>query len=414
MTEWPGKGGTVMRSYRNSETPPPIMEGAPPPAEMRVPFLDWDRPPWNRWTFQRVRQMLPTAPIRRGTRVSALPEASGDLDDFAYRRGDGRATTFAQMLDDTYTDAMWVWKDGRVLHESYHNGMDARSLHLLQSVSKSVTATAGASLIAEGLIDPAALVTHYLPELAATAWAGATVQQVLDMTTGVRFSEDYAVRDSDIGKMDYCSGWKPAPPDADVSDWPTCVWEQILQMTHREAPHGARFAYRSIETDVYAHIMQRVTGQPLARIISDRLWQPMGAGEDAEITVDRAGYGLACGGISASLRDMARFGLAYLNDGRVEGRQVIPRAWIDDVRSGPHGVFDGPARAEFPDGCYRNQFWIEDRRLMRHYCLGIFGQFVFVAPDAGLVAVKLSTWPDATDSGHLMQIVDALHAVAAM
>src|SRR5690606_36026538 len=192
-------GREPMRSYRNSDTPPPIMEGAPPPADMRVPFIDWDRPPWNRWAFQRVRQILPTAPIRRGARVSPLPAAEGSLDGFAYRRGDGTSTTFAEMLDTTYTDGMWVWKDGRVLHESYHNGMDARTLHLLQSVSKSITATAGATLIADGLLDPAAPVTEYLPELARTAWAGATVRQVLDMTTGVRFTETYDQRDSDIG-----------------------------------------------------------------------------------------------------------------------------------------------------------------------------------------------------------------------
>ena len=401
-----------MQSYRNSEPPPPIMEGAPPPEDMRVPFIDWDRPPWNRWAFQRVRQIVPTAPIRRGVRVSALPADADRLDDFAWRGRNGEETRFARMLDETYTDAMWVWKDGRVLHESYHNGMDARSVHLLQSVSKSITATAGAALIDTGLIDPAAPVTEYLPELGRTAWRGATVQQVLDMTSGVRFGESYDQRDSDIGKMDYASGWKPAPPGADVTGWPGCIWDQILQMRHQEAPHGARFAYRSIETDVFAHIMERVSGRRLPELISDRLWQPLGAAEDAEITVDRAGYGLACGGISATLRDLGRFGLAYLDGGRVEGRQVIPRGWVEDVRQGAHGVFDAPARAEFPRGAYRNQFWIEDRGLARHYCLGIFGQMIFVAPDAGLVAVKLSSWPEATGGGRLMQTVEALHAVA--
>ena len=401
-----------MPSYRNSDPPPPIMEGAPPPEAMRVPSLDWDRPPWNRWTFQRVRQIVPTAPIRRGAAVSALPEAAGGLDDLTWKRRDGTETNFARMLDETYTDAIWIWKDGRVLHESYHNGMDARSLHLLQSVSKSVTATTGAALIGEGLIDPAAPVTDYLPELDRTAWAGATVQQVLDMTTGVRFGESYDQRDSDIGKMDYACGWKPAPPGADVTGWPGCVWDQILQMTHQEAAHGVRFAYRSIETDVLAHVLERVSGRRLPDLISARLWQPMGAQEDAEITVDRAGYGLGCGGISACLRDLGRLGLLYLNDGQADGRQVIPRAWVEDVRHGAHGVFDAPARTEFPRGAYRNQFWIEDRRLPRHYALGIFGQMILVAPDAGLVGVKLSTWPQATDSAMLLQTVEAMHALA--
>ena len=400
-----------MQSYRNSDTAPPIMLGAPPPPEWRVPRIDWDRAPWNRWTFQRVSQMMPTAPIRRGDAVSALPAAEGRLDDLTYTDRHGAATSFGRMLDDTYTDAMLVAVDGRIVHESYHNGMGPRSLHLLQSVSKSITATAAAGLFAECRIDPAAPIAHYLPELSGTAWAGATVQHVLDMTSGVRFDETYAARDSDVGKMDYASGWKPAPDGVDVSDWPTCMWEQILGLTVAEAEHGARFSYRSIETDVFAHAVERVTGQRLPQIISERLWQPLGCEEDANITVDSAGYGLACGGISASLRDLGRFALALLNDGMVEGRQVIPRAWVEDVRHGPHGLFDDAARVEFPNGSYRNQFWIEDRDRPRHLCLGIFGQMIYVAPDAGLVAVKLSPWPDFTSTPFLLQALDGLHAV---
>ncbi len=401
---------TRVTSYRNSEPTPPIMEGAPPPPEWRLPRLDWDRPPWNRWAFQRVREILPTAPIRRGAQVSALPETAGRLDDLVYEGPTGR-TTFGAMLDATYTDAMFVWKDGRILHESYHNGMDRRSVHLLQSVSKSLTATAAASLFEAGLIDPLAPVTDALPDLAATAWRGATFQQVLDMTSGVRFVETYEARDSDIGKMDYAAGWKPAPEGVDTSDWPGCIWDQILGLTVAEAAHGARFAYRSIETDVLAHAMERVTGQRLPQILSERLWQPLGCEEDASITVDAAGYGLACGGISASLRDMARFGLALLNVGKVEGRQVIPAAWVQDVRHGKHGLFDDEGRARFPKGSYRNQFWIEDSTLGRHYCLGVFGQMVLVAPDTGMVAVKLSTWPEFLSPEMTAQTLAALRAV---
>lgn len=383
-----------MQSYKNSGPTPPIMVGTPPPPEWRVPMIDWDRPPWNRWAFQHVREIVPTAPIRRADRASALPEATGRLDDVSYVGADGRKTTFGQMLDDTYTDAMFVWKDGQVLHESYHNGMDRRSLHLLQSVSKSITAVAAGSLIAEGLIDADAPATDYLPELTRTAWKGATVQQVLDMTSGVRFSETYEQRDSDVGKMDFAAGWKPAPEGMDVSDWPGSVWDQILGLDVIEAAHGERFVYRSIETDVLAHVMERVTGRRLPQLISERLWQPLGCEEDASMTVDRSGYGLASGGISACLRDMARFGLALLNDGRVDGRQVIPKAWIEDIRHGKHGLCDGELRANWTNGSYRNQFWIEDSTLGRHYCYGVFGQMVMVAPDTGMVAVKFSTWPE--------------------
>jgi CubicO group peptidase (beta-lactamase class C family) len=380
---------------------------------MRVPLLDWDRPPWNRWAFQHIREILPTAAIRRAATPSPLPAATGDLGGFTYQGLDGQQTSFARMLDDTYTDAILVWKNGTTLHESYHNGMTDRSLHLLQSVSKSLTSAAAGTLIGDGLLDPAAPITAWLPELAATAYQGATLQHILDMTSGTRYTEDYAVRDSDVGKTDFASGWKPAPDGVDVSNWPTCMWDQILGLKVTDAPHGTRFAYRSIETDVLAHAMERVTGQRLPQILSERLWQPMGAAEDASITVDRAGYGLACGGISATLRDMARFGLMLMNLGQVEGRQVIPAAWCHDIRHGKHGLYSALDTRGWPRGAYRNQFWVEDSDLGRHYCFGVFGQMVMVAPDTGLMVVKLSTYPDFLDTGLYLQTHAALRAIEA-
>lgn len=399
-------------SYKNSETLPPIMQGFPPPPGQRLPMIDWDRPPWNRWSFQRVRQFLPTAPIARGTKVSALDSRPEDITGIAFTTDAGEEKTIARMMDDTYTDGMLIVLDGKVIHESYHNGMQPHTLHLLQSVSKSITATAGAGLIADGLLDPAAPVTEYLPELEATAWKGASLQQVLDMTTGVRYNESYEERGSDIGKTDFACGWKPAPQGEDTSDWPRCIFDQIVTLTDQEAAHGSRFLYRSIETDVLAHAMERAAGQRLPQIISERLWAPMGAEFGADITVDSSGYGLACGGISASLRDLARFGLTLLNGGAADGRQVVPRAWIEDVRSGSHGLFSDHGRAYFPNGRYRNQFWIEDADKQGHLCLGVFGQMIYVSPERGMVAVKLSTWPEFTSAERLRETLTGFHAVA--
>lgn len=127
----------------------------------QVPCLDWDRGPWNHWTFQNIDLILPTTPIRRGPQVTALPQATGSLNAFGYRGADGAPTTFGQMLEETYTDAMFVWKDGQCLHESYHNAMSPQTLHLLQSVSKSITATAAACLFAEQMMDPPAPNTEF-------------------------------------------------------------------------------------------------------------------------------------------------------------------------------------------------------------------------------------------------------------
>ena len=401
----------MTQSYKNSQVPPPIMQGAPPPQNMRPPRMEWDRPPWNRYTFQRVREFLPTAPILRGKTVSPLPSNHEDIGAITFEAQGGRKTV-DQMIDDNYTDGFMVYLDGKVIHESYYNGMTPRSVHLCQSVSKSITATACASLFADGLMDLSAPINEYLPELVNTGWNGATVQHILDMSSGTQYDETYENPASDMGITDFASGWKPVPPGVDGTEWPTTIWDQILSLKVKEVEHGSHFNYRSIETDVLAHAMERVTKQRLPQIISERLWAPLGTQEDANITLDPAGYGLACGGISASLRDLARFGVAMLNDGQVEGRQVIPRAWIDDVRGGQHGHFDDYGRTYFPNGHYRNKFWIEDASKQAHLCLGVFGQTIYVSPERGMVAVKLSTWPEFTNATHLRDSLSAFHAIA--
>ncbi|MEM7598261.1 MAG: serine hydrolase [Pseudomonadota bacterium] len=401
-----------MESYKNSDPRPPIMQGSPPPPEWRVPMIDWDRGPWNRWAFQHVREILPTGAVACGDHVSDLPEALEPIEEIAFDAPRGK-TTVADWIDDDYTDGLLVMLDGEIIHESYWNGMTRDTVHLCQSVSKSITATAAASLFADGLLDPAAPVTDPLPELTQTAWNGATLQQVMDMTSGVKFDEsDYFNRASDIGKMDVAAGWKPIPDGYEHEHWPACIHDQIMTLTEQEADHGARFEYRSIETDVLAHAMERVTGKRLPQIVSERLWQPLGAETEACFTLDASGYALSCGGFNASLRDLARVGLAYLNDGQVEGRQVIPKAWVRDVRAGDHGLFNDYGRAHYPNGCYRNQFWIEDVDRMGHFCLGIFGQIIYVSPERGMVAVKLSTWPEALNNDNHDSCVAAFHAIA--
>ena len=330
-----------------------------------------------------------------------------------FKDTNGKDTSVSTMLEDTYTDGFLVHIDGQVIHESYYNGMKPSSLHIAQSVSKSVTSTVAGILIGRGLLDPGQMITHYLPELKNTAWNGATLQHVFDMTSGVKFSEEYDVRNSDIGKMDVASGWKPIPEGSDPNEyWPDCVWDQMLTLEEKEIDHGERFLYRSIETDVIAHAMERVTGKKLAELISEELWQTMGAEDDANITVDSSGYGLSCGGISSSLRDFARFGILHLNGGKLNGKQIIPSDWIDDIRSGNHGLANESLRATYPNGKYRNQFWIEDASKTTVMCIGVFGQLIYIAPEYNMVVVKFSTWPDFLDDTHKLNTLSAIHAIA--
>ncbi len=399
-------------SYKNSETAAPVMQGTPVPPEWRIPPAGYDTPPFNRWTFQNMRQVAHTADILRGPTIWDMPGATQDVDDVRFDAPSG-PTTWARMLDETYTDATLIWHDGRILVEQYFNGMTPRRQHIVFSMSKSLTSAVAGCLIGDGLIDPAAPVTFYVPDLARTAWNGASVQQVLDMTTGVVFDETYDEPKAEVWRLDVAAGLRTAPPD--MADPPDTIRDLILWLGRAEAGHGERFSYRSIETEVLSAILEAATGQNFMPMMSERLWAPMGAEEDAFIVVDRAGFGLSDGGICATLRDMARFGRLLLEDGRRDGRQIIPADYIADIRGGDHGLFDEDGRALFPNGRYRNMFWIPDRDRPAHLCLGIHGQHVWVDPERGLVAVKLSSQPEAVsdECHHLGDWMAGVNAVLA-
>jgi CubicO group peptidase (beta-lactamase class C family) len=402
-----------MPTYRNSDTPLPIMQGSPP--RLILPNIDWDRPPWNRWAFQHVREIVPTAEVWRGRGlVRPIPRDDRDLDGLPLALSDGSPGTLAQFLDETYTDGFIVLKSGRIVYERYFNAMDDRTLHLSQSVGKSITAATAGVLVGRGLLHPEAPVTDYLSELQATGWRDATLQQVLDMTTGVRFSEDYTDPYSDIGRLDVADGWKPIPPNTDPQfRWPHHMWELIETLTETVRPHGALFVYRSIETDVLAFAMERVTGKRLPQIVSEELWQKLGVEESANFTVDPAGYALADGGFNATLRDYARFGQLHLDNGKVDGVEILPASWIEATRNGDHTLFREPYTLSLPEGAYRNQFWIEDPRSRSVMARGVFGQLIYVNWDHQLVAVKLSSWPDFLNVAYNVATLRAIHAIAA-
>ena len=398
-----------MASYRNSEKPLPIMQGSPP--ALVPPRMEWDRPPWNRWAFQHIREILPTAEVWRGRGpVRELLRADRDLDGLAVTKVEGEATTLARLLDDTYTDGFLVHKNGAVVYERYFNGMEERTLHLSQSVGKSLVGAVAGILAGRGVLDLNAPVTHYLPELNGTAYRGASLQQVLDMTTGAGFTEDYTNPYSDAGKSDVASGWKPIPPGADPSfQWPRHMFELILSLGDTIRPHGEWFSYRSIETDVLTFCMERATGKRIAQLVSEELWQKMGAGESASFTVDPAGYGLGDGGFNATLRDYGRFGQLYLE----HGGGIVPPGWIEATRTGNHAIFGEPYSFSLPEGAYKNQFWIEDPYARSIMARGVFGQLIYINWQHNMVVTKLSSWPDFLSVPFNVATLGAIHAIAA-
>lgn len=386
------------------------MKGIPVPIENRVPRDDWDRAPWNRWAFQNVRQLVPTAEVWRGKGSKwELSRRLRDLNDVGFDGGDGHHTTLKKWLERSYTDGFMVTYSGEIVYERYLNNMTERTLHLSQSVAKSIVGSVAGILIGKGSLDPEKPITEYLPELEWTGWKDATVQQVMDMTTGVRYIEDYEAHDSDIAMTDIASGWKAAPHGVTA---PASIWEQILGLTETVRPHGELFSYRSIETDVLAHCLERITDYRLPELVSRLLWQPLGCEESASFTVDSAGYGLANGGFNASLRDYARFGLMLAQGGRANGNQIVPESWVNSLHKADNHLFHAPYTNVTPHGGYRNQFWVEDVNRNAFMARGVFGQLIYVDMDSQVVVVKLSSWPEFVSDVRLRSSLNAVRAIA--
>ena len=393
-----------------------LMAGAPPfDPERLVTLANWQEPPFNRWGFQHVAELIPTARIPHGDGpVWDLPRRERDLSDLSIGPDGDDLDTF---LERSYTDSILVVRDDAIVSERYVNAMRPDSRHLLMSVSKSVTSAVCGVLVDRGALSPTDLVTKHLPELVGTSWDGCTVRALLDMRAGTRFDEDYANPKADVRVYEQIYKWRPRS-DAGLPDDITAYYA----MLENAGPHGGPFDYRSILTDVLAWVMERAAGERLHELIARELWQAMGAEFDAEITLDGRGNPMADGGISCTLRDLARFGLLLRDRGRRDEREVIPPAWIDDTLTPDADTveaFESSLDArEFPRGAYyRNQFWVIDPDAPIFLCSGINGQSVLIHGPADVVIAKFSTWPVAWTNEFAVRtwkgLVDLAEKVAA-
>ncbi|MEA2581407.1 MAG: hypothetical protein QOE83_2299 [Actinomycetota bacterium] len=389
-----------------------LMEGTPPAQERLVTLANWQDPPFNRWGFQHVRDLIPTARIRRGDGpVWKLPHAERDLNDLPFTSG-RKSMTVGRMLEETATDGFMVLHHGKIVTEQYFNGMTPDTTHLLMSVSKSVTSTIAGILIDRGQLSADSFVTDVLPELRGTSFEGAKVQHLLDMRTGTRFSEDYVDLSAEVRVYEEIYLWRPKSGRR-LTDDATVYFAGLKN----DGEHGGPFRYRSVLTDVLAWVIERAGGDRLPQLISRELWQPLGAEFDADITVDGHGNGMADGGVCTTLRDLARFGLLFASDGVRRGQRIVPAAWMKDIVAGaPDGVeafAEGADPADRRPGAhYRNKWWVVAPHLPAFAGLGINGQMVFVHVPTKTVVVKFSTWRTALDPIADRWTFDASFAIA--
>src|SRR5579872_304462 len=297
-----------------------LMKGFPPPPELQVTLGNWRKPPFNKWSFKHVCEIVPSATILNDRQsVRELPSAPHDFRDWTIEEKGSRRGLDA-FLRATDTDGFLVMRSGKIIYEFYDNGMTRDTPHILMSVSKSVLGLVVGILVQRGTLDLDVPVTRWIPEVEKTAYAGATLRDLMDMRAGVMFDEDYLASAGPIIEYRKAQNWDPLAPGERPSD----LRSFFVCLIEKDGKHRERFHYVSPNTDLMGWVIERATGVRYVDLVSELLWRPMGAARSAYITVDRLGAPRCAGGFCATTRDLARIGLLLAEGGAYAGKQIVP------------------------------------------------------------------------------------------
>src|SRR6476659_4334442 len=260
-----------------------VLGGNPGRVPSDVTLENWQSAAQVHWTFQHVAKFLPTAVISRGTGpVADLAQAPGELSDIPlFDRTNGKRTTVGDVMAATVTDGWIVTQHGKVLEEHYYSGMTADTSHLLMSVSKSLVGMVVGALVSDGALDVDADLATYVPAIANSGYSGATVRHLLDMRSGIAFSEEYLNPMAEVRLLEQAIGWAPRT----VPDLPTTMYDFLLTLKQQSA-HGGPFRYRSCEADVLGWVCEAGSGVRMPELMSQLLWSKLGAENHAAIGVD--------------------------------------------------------------------------------------------------------------------------------
>ncbi len=334
--------------------------------------------------FPHMEKMFPGHVVQAGKKVLALPPGprlpipAGDVDAF---------------MRDQNVAGLIVVQAGTIRLERYARGLTREGRWTSFSVAKSFTSTLVGAAIRDGFIksvdEP---VTKYIPDLAGSAYDGVTIAQLLTMTSGAQWNEDYTDPKSDVARMFSI----PVPPGMD----PTVAYMRTLK---REAAPGSKWVYKTGETNLIGVLVANAVKKPLATYLSEKVWKPYGMEQDAFWMTDPAGHEVAGCCLSVSLRDYARMGQLAME----RGRGIVAPGWFEAATASHADTGHGPGFG------YGYQWWTYPGN--RFGGVGIFGQSITVDPATKTVVAIVSAWPKATDpdlSRRRLAFIDRLFAAA--
>nr|WP_312723673.1 serine hydrolase [Stutzerimonas kunmingensis] len=389
------------------------MVGSPPPADRILRFEDgsYFRFPQMRWSVANFRQLMPTVNVSRGLGESSLEhQPSNEIDALTFvPLGGGEPMTWQQSLQANYTDGIIILHRGKLVYERYFGVLKPEGQHAAMSITKTFTGTLAALLVSEGKLDAERMVADYVPELAVSGFGDASVRQLMDMTTGIHFSEDYADPKAEVWA--HAAAGNPLPKPADYQG-PRTYYE-FLQTVKPQGRHGEAFHYRTANSDALGWVIARVSGRNVAQLLSERIWSRLGAEQDAYMSVDSIGTPFAGGGLNAGLRDLARFGEMMRNEGRYNGTQILPPEVVTDIRNGASREdFAKAGYRLLPGWSYRNMWWVSHNEHDAFMARGVHGQALYIDPLAEMVIARFASHPVASNAANDPTSLPAFEAVA--
>lgn len=343
--------------------------------------------------FRNMEAIFPTRTIARGGTVYDIPEgAKADLPATYTYEGQTRDTE--KFLADTDTTGLLVIRGGRIVHEEYWRGNDRDTRWISWSVGKSFISALVGIAIGEGKIasvdDP---LTKYAPELKGTGYDGVSIKNALQMSSGVGWNEDYSDRNSDIARFGRTLAFGGSMVE----------FAKTLKRAH---PPGTIDHYNSMDAQVLGLVLLHATGETPSDYLSKKIWSKIGAVRDGYWLLDDTGTELAAGGVNVTLRDYAKFGLLYLDDGKDwRGEQIVPRAWVKASHT-PDAPQLVPGKRDNADDImgYGYLWWLPETADGPFSAIGIYNQFVYVDPAHDLVIAKTSAnrtyGSDTTDASY--------------
>lgn len=328
--------------------------------------------------------------IQQAARAASLPAGRAiDFHALQLTLPDGSQVGFDGYLAENFVEGLIVLHRGRVVSEQYFNGMQPGDAHNWASMAKSVIGVLAVELATEGRLRLDAPLAGYVPELAGTPFGRATVQQNLDMQVALAYRPDVP---PDLGIFTAVGLLPPKP------GMPASIREFLATPQSVDTPHGSAFFYQNGSTEAVAWALSRLTGRPVAQVVSERLWQPMGAQAPAFYRVDPQKIAFAAGGLSSTLRDAARFAELVRNQGRVGNRQVLAPDTIRQILTTPslenQAMLKAAERAGDGGTGYRNFWWHPIKGQGSVLANGRYGQRIYVDPHNELTIVQFGAYPD--------------------